>query len=226
MAIQYSQKVLEHFANPQNVGELSDADAIATEGSPACGDMITFSLKIDPKTYVIEDIKFKSYGCASNIATASIATVLAKGKHIDEIKAMKGRAIIDELDGLPAVKMHCAILAINGLKAAVKDWEIKQGLVQSETVELSPKTIRHQLEKVINPQTGESIVHSMLKDVQVDDGKVFVELSLESTDESYAGNIMSEVADAMREMKCVKQVMVRFVETARSVLTQFDNNNN
>ena len=226
MAIQYSQKVLEHFANPQNVGELRDADAIATEGSPACGDMITFSLKIDPKTYVIEDIKFKSYGCASNIATASIATVLAKGKHIDEIKAMKGKAIIDELDGLPAVKMHCAILAINGLKAAVKDWEIKQGLVQSETVELSPKTIRHQLEKVINPQTGESIVHSMLKDVQVDDGKVFVELSLESTDESYAGNIMSEVADAMREMKCVKQVMVRFVETARSVLTQFDNNNN
>ena len=177
-------------------------------------------------THVIEDIKFKSYGCASNIATASIATVLAKGKHIDEIKAMKGKAIIDELDGLPAVKMHCAILAINGLKAAVKDWEIKQGLVQSETVELSPKTIRHQLEKVINPQTGESIVHSMLKDVQVDDGKVFVELSLESTDESYAGNIMSEVADAMREMKCVKQVMVRFVETARSVLTQFDNNNN
>ena len=226
MAIQYSQKVLEHFANPQNVGELRDADAIATEGSPACGDMITFSLKIDPNTYVIEDIKFKSYGCASNIATASIATVLAKGKHIDEIKAMKGKAIIDELDGLPAVKMHCAILAINGLKAAVKDWEIKQGLVQSETVELSPKTIRHQLEKVINPQTGESIVSSMLRDVQVDDGKVFVELSLESTDESYAGNIMSEVADAMREMKCVKQVMVRFVETARSVLTQFDNNNN
>ncbi len=225
MAIQYSQKVLEHFANPQNVGELIDADAIATEGSPACGDMITFSLKINSETRVIEDIKFKSYGCASNIATASIATVLAKGKTIDQIKAMKGKAIIDELDGLPAVKMHCAILAINGLKAAIKDWEIKQGLVKPETVELSPKTIRHQLEKVINPQNGESIVSSMLKDVQVDDGKVFVELSLESTDESYAGNIMSEVADTMREMKCVKQVMVRFVETARSVLTQFDNNN-
>ncbi len=225
MAIQYSQKVLEHFANPQNVGELSNADAVATEGSPACGDMITFSLKIDPVSQVIKDIKFKSYGCASNIATASIATVLAKGKTINEIKAMKGKAIVDELDGLPAVKMHCAILAINGLKAAIKDWEIKQGMVEPETVELSPKTIRHQLEKVINPQTGESIVQSMLKDVQVDDGKVFVELSLESTDESYAGNIMGEVADAMREMKCVNQVMVRFVETARSVLTQFDNNN-
>ena len=224
MAIQYSQKVLEHFTNPRNVGELRDADAIATEGSPACGDMITFSLKINPETHVVEDIKFKSYGCASNIATASIATVLAKGKHIDVIKAMKGKAIIDELDGLPAIKMHCAILAINGLKAAVKDWEIKQGLVKPETVELSPKTIRHQLEKVINPQSGESIVGTMLKDVQVDDGKVYVELSLGNTDESYAGNILSEVSDAMREMKCVKQVLVRFVENSKSVLTQFDNN--
>ncbi len=224
MAIQYSQKVLEHFSNPQNVGELKDADAIATEGSPACGDMITFSLKINSETRVVEDIKFKSYGCASNIATASIATVLAKGKTIDQIKAMKGKAIIDELGGLPAIKMHCAILAINGLKAAIKDWEIKQGLVKLETVELSPKTIRHQLEKVINPQSGESIVGTMLKDVQVDDGKVYVELALGNTDESYAGNIMSEVVDAMREMKCVIQVMVRFVETARSVLTQFENN--
>lgn len=224
MAIQYSKKVLEHFTNPQNVGELKDADAMATEGSPACGDMITFSLKINPETHIVEDIKFKSYGCASNIATASIATVLAKGKHIEEIKAMKGKAIIDELDGLPAVKMHCAILAINGLKAAIKDWEIKQGLAKPDTVDLSPKTIRHQLEKVTNPQTGKSIVGTMLKDVQVDDGKVYVELTLGDTDESYTSNIMSEVSDTMREMKCVKQVMVRFVDTSRSVLTQFDNN--
>ena len=77
MAIKYSQKVIEHFTSPQNVGDLPDADSVSTEGSPACGDMITFSLKINPDTRIIEDIRFRSVGCASNIATASIATILA-----------------------------------------------------------------------------------------------------------------------------------------------------
>jgi len=221
MALQYTQKVLEHFKNPQNVGELDKADAIATEGSPACGDMITFSLKIDPDTHVIEDIRFKSYGCASNIATASIATVLSKGRTIEQIKSMNPKQIVDELGGLPAIKMHCAILAVNGLKAAIHEWELKQGLVVQETVELSPRTIRHLLERVINPQTGAPIVSTMLKDVQVDDGKVYLELTLAGTDDAFATNIMNEITEALGEMKCVKQVMIRFMESKRSVITEF-----
>ena len=223
MALQYTEKVIEHFRNPQNVGELEQADAIATEGSPACGDMITFSLKIDPDSHVIEDIRFKSYGCASNIATASIATVLAKGKTIETIKAMNPKQIVDELGGLPAIKMHCAILAVNGLKAAIHEWEIAHGLAEQDKVELSPKTIRHQLERVINPQTGEPIVDTMLKDVQVDDGKVYLELTLAGTDDAFATNIMNEINEAMEEMKCVKQVMVKFTESKRSVITEFNN---
>jgi len=225
MAIQYTQKVIEHFTNPRNVGEIDQPDAKSTEGSPACGDMITFTLSINPDTRVIEDIRFKSYGCASNIATASIATVLAKGKTIDEVKAMNPKQITDELGGLPAIKMHCAVLAVSGLKAAIADWEIRHGLAQKETIELSPKAIRRQLEKVTNPQTGESIVKSMVKDVQVDDAKVYIELSLGNTDDSFANNILDEVTDTIREMKCVKQVMVKFIESARSVITEFKENN-
>jgi nitrogen fixation NifU-like protein len=223
MALQYTQKVIEHFTNPQNVGEIKHADAQATEGSPACGDMITFTLKVDPKTRIIQDIRFKSYGCASNIATASVATVLAKGKTIDEVKKLNSKQIMEELGGLPAIKVHCAVLAVNALKASVKDWEIRQGLAEKETIELSPRVIRRLLEPVTNPQTGEPIVPDMLKDVQVDDGKVYVELKLGDTDDSFTGNIMDEVTEAISEMKCVKQIMVRFVDSSKSVLKQFEN---
>jgi len=104
MALKYSQKVIEHFTQPQNVGEIENADAIATEGSPACGDMITYSMKINPETKIIEDVKFRSFGCASNIATASMMTLLAKGKTVDEVKNMRHRDLTKSLDGLPAVK--------------------------------------------------------------------------------------------------------------------------
>ncbi|MBC8205299.1 MAG: iron-sulfur cluster assembly scaffold protein, partial [FCB group bacterium] len=141
MALQYTEKVLEHFTNPRNVGEIEDADAQATEGSPACGDMVSFSLKIDPDTKIIEDVKFRSYGCASNIATASMATMMAKGKHIDEIKNLNPKSVANELGGLPAVKMHCSVLAVHGLKAAIKQWEIKHGLAEEENIVLNDKTV-------------------------------------------------------------------------------------
>ena len=225
MAIQYTQKVIEHFTHPRNVGELDEPDAKSTEGSPACGDMITFTLNINPETRVIEDIRFKSYGCASNIATASIATVLAKGKTVDEVKALDPKSIVNELGGLPAIKMHCAVLAVSGLKAAIDDWEIRHGLAQKENIELSSKTICRLLDKVTNPQTGESIVTSMLKDVQVDDGKVYIEVALGSTDDAFAQNILDEVTEAIGAMKCVKQVTVKFIESSRSVITEFKENN-
>ncbi len=154
MALQYTEKVIQHFTNPQNVGEIEDADAKATEGSPACGDMVTFSLKINPETKVIEDVKFRSYGCASNIATASMATMMAKGKTVDEVKNLGHKSVAEALGGLPAVKMHCSVLAMHGLKAAIKQWEIEHGLAEEETIVLNEKTVKKLLKSVIHPQTG------------------------------------------------------------------------
>ena len=120
--MEYSDKVKEHFLNPKNIGKLDDANATATEGSPACGDQITFYLKINPDTLVIDEIKFLSYGCASNIATASVATELVKGKTIDEANALTWQKVTDELDGLPASKVHCSVLAVEALRAAIKNF--------------------------------------------------------------------------------------------------------
>ena len=114
--MQYSQIVLDHFMHPHNVGKLENPDAEATEGSPACGDQVTMFLKVNPETKVIEDIKFLSYGCASNIATASIITDLAKGKTLDEAKKITWQQAMEELGGLPPVKVHCAVLAVDTLK--------------------------------------------------------------------------------------------------------------
>ena len=100
MALPYSEKVIEYFRNPKNVGEIDDADAVATEGSPACGDMVKLFLKVNSDTKVIEDIKFKSYGCASNIATASIITELAKNKTIEEAKQLSWKHASEALGGL------------------------------------------------------------------------------------------------------------------------------
>ena len=109
MSIPYTKKVLEHFMHPHNVGKLDKPDASATEGSPACGDMLRLYLQIEEKSTKIEDIKFESYGCASNIATGSIITDLAKGKTIEEAKKIDWKMAAEELGGLPPVKVHCAV---------------------------------------------------------------------------------------------------------------------
>jgi len=125
MAFKYTKKVIEHFTKPRNTGEIKKPDAKATEGSPACGDMLTFTLKVDPKTKKITEIKFKSYGCASNIATASVLTTLVKGKTIEQAKKIKHEDVTKKLGELPQVKIHCSILAVETLKAAIKDYEDK-----------------------------------------------------------------------------------------------------
>lgn len=210
MALNYTEKVIDHFTNPRNVGELADADVKATEGSPACGDMVTFSLKIDPNTHIIEDIKFRSYGCASNIATASMATIVAKGKTIEEVKAMSPKVIAEELGGLPAIKMHCSVLAIHGLKSAIKQWEIDNGLAEEETIILNEATIKKLLKSVINPQTGQNIVHmDMIKYIKIDGDRVYVEVQLHNTDEMYAQNIYEEVVESLEKMKCCGEVIVK-----------------
>lgn len=198
MAIKYSQKVIEEFTNPENVGEIEGADAVATEGSPACGDMITYNMIIDPKTHIINDVKFRSYGCASNIATASVATKIAKGRTVEEIKKLTPKMVTEELDGLPAVKIHCSVLAINGLKAAIREWEKKQGLRKdNEDAEaLDKETILRELRNVIHPETGISIVKmNMVRTIEIDDGKIFVELLMGETDEMFYENIEEETRE-------------------------------
>jgi len=115
----YSEKVLDHFANPRNVGEISDADGVGTVGNPTCGDMTTVYIKVEDGR--ITDIKFKTFGCAAAIATASMTTELALGKTLDEALAMSRNDVADALDGLPPVKMHCSNLAADALHAAIEE---------------------------------------------------------------------------------------------------------
>lgn len=117
----YSSKILELFRNPKNLGRMEDATVSAVAGSPACGDMIAFYLKIN-KDEVIEKATFESYGCAANIATASISTEMVKGKKIEEAWKISWKDIADEVGGLPSVKFHCGILSVGALRRAIREY--------------------------------------------------------------------------------------------------------
>lgn len=122
----YSKKVMDHFANPRNVGEMEDADGIGEVGNPKCGDIMKMYLKI--KDGVIEDVKFKTFGCGAAIATSSMATELIKGKLIEEALKVTNKAVMEALDGLPPVKVHCSVLAEQAIKAALSDYYTKKGI--------------------------------------------------------------------------------------------------
>ncbi len=124
--MQYSEKVMEHFANPHNVGVIEDADGVGEIGNAKCGDIMKMYLKIDND--IITDVKFKTYGCASAIATSSIATDLIKGQPISEALKLTNQAVVEALDGLPPVKIHCSVLAEQAIKAALADYYKKQGI--------------------------------------------------------------------------------------------------
>lgn len=119
----YSEKVMDHFSNPRNVGEIEDADGVGTVGNPQCGDIMQLFLKI--KDGIIEDIKFKTFGCGAAIATSSMTTELVKGKTIEEAVKISNKAVAEALDGLPPVKMHCSVLAEEALGAALEDYFTK-----------------------------------------------------------------------------------------------------
>jgi len=213
MAIKYSEKVIKHFTSPQNVGDLKNANAVATEGSPACGDMVTFALQINPETHVVEDVKFRSFGCASNIATASMATLLAKGKTIEEVSRLTHKNLTDALDGLPAIKLHCSVLAVDGLKAAVHQWEVDHGLKQNLLVTLDPQSVTNALSTVINPRTGEFLSESgMLGKIEIepDEERVFIEVKIKELDERFADNIEGEVREKLEAIPGVRKVIVQF----------------
>ena len=120
----YSEKVMDHFRNPRNMGDLPDADGVGTVGNPVCGDMMNIAIKV--KDEVITDIKFKTFGCGAAIATSSMITELAKGKTLDEASKITRADVAESLDGLPPVKMHCSNLAADGLKAAIADYRQRE----------------------------------------------------------------------------------------------------
>lgn len=116
----YSEKVMEHFRNPRNVGEIPDADGVGTVGNPVCGDLMTIYIKVKDNRLV--DVKFKTFGCGAAIATSSMTTELAKGKTLEEASKITRANVAESLDGLPTQKMHCSNLAADALKAAINDY--------------------------------------------------------------------------------------------------------
>lgn len=120
----YTEKVMDHFKNPRNMGEIPDADGVGTVGNPVCGDLMTVYIKV--KDNRIEDIKFKTFGCGSAIATSSMITELAKGKTLEESMGISRANVANELGGLPPVKMHCSNLAADALHAAIEDYYNRQ----------------------------------------------------------------------------------------------------
>jgi nitrogen fixation NifU-like protein len=209
MSIPYTKTVLEHFMHPHNVGKMEDADASATEGSPACGDMVKLYLKVDEASKTINDIKFESYGCASNIATGSIITDLAKGRTIDEAKQITWQKANEVLGGLPPVKVHCAVLAVDALKTAIENYEHRHGLLK-EKKPTDEKLVLKRLSRVINPLAGLDVVRTKLvQEVTVKDGSVTVFVEMPG-DHQFANNIRNEIIERIDPLWDVKSVHVVF----------------
>lgn len=122
----YSEKVMDHFANPRNVGELPDANGIGEVGNSRCGDIMKMYIKVENN--IIVDVNFKTFGCGAAIATSSMATELIKGKSIDDALKLTNKAVMEALDGLPPVKVHCSVLAEQAIKAALSDYYRRQGI--------------------------------------------------------------------------------------------------
>lgn len=122
----YSDKVFDHFSNPRNVGEIENADGVGEVGNAKCGDIMKMYIKVD--NGIISDVKFKTFGCGAAVATSSMATELIKGKSIDDALKLTNKAVVEALDGLPPVKLHCSVLAEQAIKAALFDYYKKQGI--------------------------------------------------------------------------------------------------
>jgi len=123
----YSEKVMDHFRNPRNVGQLDDADGVGEVGNAVCGDIMRMYIKVDENN-IITDVKFNTFGCGSAIATSSMATEMIKGKSVDEALTLSNQAVVEALDGLPVHKIHCSVLAEQAVRAAVRDYYDKKGI--------------------------------------------------------------------------------------------------
>ncbi|RKD34619.1 Fe-S cluster assembly scaffold protein NifU [Thermohalobacter berrensis] len=137
----YSEKVMDHFTNPRNVGEIKNADGIGEVGNPKCGDIMKMYLKIEDG--VITDVKFKTFGCGAAIATSSMATELVKGKTIEEALKVTNKRVAEELGGLPSAKLHCSLLAEQAIKAALLDYAKKNNIEIEELKDFDPNEDPH-----------------------------------------------------------------------------------
>ncbi len=143
----YSEKVMEHFKNPRNVGEIENADGVGEVGNPKCGDIMKMYLKIDGDTIV--DAKFKTFGCGSAIASSSMATELIKGKSINEAMKITNKAVAEALDGLPPIKMHCSVLAEQAIKSALLDYSKKNNIVIEGLEDFDPTEDPHDHHEIV-----------------------------------------------------------------------------
>ena len=175
------------------------------------------NLKVDPDSLKITDISFESYGCASNIATASIITEMAKGKTLDEAEGMTWKEISDALGGLPSIKVHCSVLAIDSLQAAIENYKERNGLIK-ERKPTTEEVIRKRLKRVMNPMVGLDLVRTnLVKGIEIHDGRVTVDVDLPS-DHQFAANIREEIIEKIEYLWDVNEVVVNFDDNALSPL--------
>ncbi len=126
----YSDKVMDHFSNPRNVGELANANGIGTVGSAACGDIMKMYIRVEND--IIQDVRFKTFGCGAAIATSSMATEMVRGKSLDEAYQLSNKAVVEALDGLPPQKIHCSVLAEEAIRAAIDDYRSQNSIASKE----------------------------------------------------------------------------------------------
>ncbi|MGA2238923.1 MAG: iron-sulfur cluster assembly scaffold protein [Candidatus Bathyarchaeia archaeon] len=187
----YSEKVMDHFKNPRNVGIMEDADVTSKVGSVACGDLIKLYLKFDPDRDHIKDIKFESYGCAANIATSSMMTEMVKGKTIEEARKVTFKDIAETLGGLPRIKLHCAVLSRQGLETAFLKYEAKRGRVK-----MDEPFINKILRGVLDPVQGVDIISAkILQHTEIEGNKITLDLKAKP-DSELAKSLAEDIHDA------------------------------
>ena len=187
----YSEKVMDHFKNPRNVGVMEDADVTSKVGSVACGDLIKLYLKFDPDRDQIKDIKFESYGCAANIATSSMMTEMVKGKTIEEARKVTFKDISETLGGLPRIKLHCAVLSRQGLETAFLKYEAKRGRVK-----MDEPFVNKILRGVLDPVQGIDIISAkMLQGTKIEGNKITLDLKAKP-DSELAKSLAEDIHDA------------------------------
>jgi len=145
----YSEKVMDHFQNPRNVGKMENADGVGEVGNAKCGDIMRMYIKVDPETKVISDVKFNTFGCGSAIATSSMATEMIKGKTIDEALQLSNKAVVEALDGLPPAKIHCSVLAEEAVRAAIRDYYEKNGFLICFNTDHGTNSVRLRLQTCV-----------------------------------------------------------------------------
>ena len=184
----YSEKVMDHFKNPRNIGVIEDADVTAKVGSVACGDLIKLYLKFDHENNdQIKDIKFESYGCAANIATSSMMTEMVKGKSLKEARKVTFRDISETLGGLPRIKLHCAVLSRQGLETAFLKYEAKRGRVK-----IDESFVNKILRGVLEPVQGVDIISAKILESAAVEGGKKISLGLNAKAGSELANSLAE----------------------------------